>query len=399
MGTMPVVTAPYIGDIGSGQNLAPSGLLITLPNYTIDLGLLKQKQKLDNAFAETGEKPPHGLLQISGRVETQAWAARNTNSKTSSDINVTDVELDFNSQVGDWVTAFIGLKYDGGSSLNGFQHVSRINHSRVFVDKAFITIGNLNKTPFYGTIGQKYVSFGQYANPFVTRPFTRDLFRTKARQISVSYQHPGDAGAYASLFTFRGDSRASQNINQLGGTLGYEIKKDKWGVNVGADYITHIGDSDYILGAFNRAGNQNLVNRVPGVALHGKFDVGPYTLLAEYITATTRFNSANASINGVGAKPSALHVAAVYKYTGLWGRSSDIAIGYNQARDTQPFSVAQRRWNLTHNIVILKNTILGLEYRRDWHYSTGDIATVQSTQIRNFGGFSNTLTAQLTYMF
>jgi hypothetical protein len=409
MGVMPVITGPFVADIGQGLSLAPDGLVITLFGYNQDLGLLKQQQNMDKIFtARTGNpRPLHPLLQLSGRVETQLSGTRNANGSSSSDIDLTSAELDLTSRAGNWVTAFIAMAYDGSPTANG---AGRVTNSRLFVDKAFLTIGNLNESPFYGTIGQRHVQFGQYVNPFITAPFTRGLGRTKARQISVSYQHPGDSGFYATAFTFRGDSRANQNLNQLGGSVGYEIKQDKWKANIGVDYISHIGDSDNIQRAFNNGavnptGSQQLVNRVPGIAVQAKVDVGPVAFVAEYIGATTSFNPANVSINGSGAKPQALHLAGIYSYTGLWNKSSELAIGYNQARDTQAFGIPQSRWSIVHNMVILKNTIFSLEYRRDKNYGL-DVTRLQGNILNNvananlpLGGYTQALTAQLVYLF
>ncbi|MFU8797349.1 MAG: LbtU family siderophore porin [Gammaproteobacteria bacterium] len=400
-GAMPVITAPYVGDVSDGFNLAPDGLTIILPYTNLDLGLLKQRQRMDQAFAKADGKVPHGLLQLSGRVETQLSGVRNTNGKTSSDIDVTDVELDFTSRVGEWVTAFAALKYDPNapSTTQG----PRVSNSRLYLGQGFITVGNLDKSPFYGTIGQRYVQFGQYSNPFVTGPLTRSLGRIKARQISVSYQHPGDSGVYATLFTFKGDSRANQNLNQLGGTVGYEFKQDKWNANVGVGYVSNIADGESSMQP-TFAVNQQLVKRVPGIAVHGKVITGPYMFIAEYIGAKTPFDATNMRVNGVGAKPQALHVAGVYSYTGLWNRPSEIAIGYNRARDTQALGLPETRINVTHNMVVLKNTIFSLEYRRDKYYSAGDTASVQGVTYApdkntQFGGYTNTITAQLAYLF
>jgi hypothetical protein len=186
--------------------------------------------------------------------------------------------------------------------------------------------------------------------------------------------------------------------------VGYEFtdKVKNWGFNVGVDYMTNLADSDGIQAAYRAVPgvNNQLTKRVPGVAIHGKLDLGPYALVAEYIGATTAFDAADVSVNNVGAKPQALHIAGIYQYTGLWNRSSELAIGYNSARDTQAFNIPKTRWNLTHSIVILKNTIFGLEYRRDQNYDAGT-TTIQGNRVTNasIGGYTNTLTAQLTYLF
>ena len=61
----------------------------------------------------------------------------------------------------------------------------RISNSRVFLDRGFIIIGNFNRSPIYGSLGQMYVPFGRYGSNMISLPLTYFIGKTKARAISV----------------------------------------------------------------------------------------------------------------------------------------------------------------------------------------------------------------------
>jgi hypothetical protein len=276
---------------------------------------------------------------------------------------------------------------------------TRVNSSSLYLDRAFITIGNIDKSPFYFTVGQRFVAFGHYDNYMATAPLTRLLGRVRARQISVSYQSPGETGLYATVFAFKGDTEAPalNHTNQIGGSLGYQFKNESLKADIGIDYINNLADSEGMVDlVFNQ--NSTLIKRAPAIALHAKFAVGAYTLVAEYIGATTPFDAKNMGFNGVGAKPQALDTVIVYSFNS-WSKPSDFSVGYAQTREALALFMPERRFAMNYNIVILKDMILSLEYYRDYSYAPTNTATAQGALRSLTGSFSDTVTGMLTYYF
>jgi hypothetical protein len=394
VGYLPIVTSPYlVGSNVNGVQLDPSGLIVTLPAYNHDFGLLKQRQELEKILGSKKQ----GLVQMSGMVEAQVTKTRNPDGSSFSDIDLSEAELHLSSELSPWVLAFFSVAYDNTPLPNTN---IRLNNSALFLDRAFIIIGNLDQTPFYMTIGQRFVAFGHYDNYMATAPLTRLLGRVRARQISVSYQHSGDTGMYATIFAFRGDTQvfpSSRHINQIGGSLVYEFKNDYVKTDIGVDYINNLADSE---GMTSLVFNQNgiLMKRAPAVALHAKIGIGAYMFIAEYIRAITPFDVSNIGFNGVGARPQALDTALVYSFN-TGNKPSDFSIGYAQTREALALFMPERRFAVNYNLVILKDTILSVEYYRDYNYSAISTATAQGALRSSTGGYSDTVTGMLTYYF
>lgn len=410
LGAMPVVTAPYIGT--SGLQPGESGHIVSYAGYNQDYHLLRQEQRLDQAFNRAGLPGlTDPILSLSGKIVGEIAGARQTGKGSSSDINVDTAELDVATRAGDWATGFMALKFD-----NSFSGPTRTSNSRLFVEKAFVTIGNLEKTPFYLTIGQKFVPFGQYNNFMVTGPMNRRLGRVLARQISVSYASPiTESGLYATLFAFRGDIQTS-HINNGGGTVGYIFRGDKFRFDMGVDYISNIADSQGMqdngvpfngnfrgFGATPSAPGFNpeaLAKRVPGIDVHADLTLGDYRFIAEYTGATTSFSPLNMTFNGVGARPQAVNLLFAYNFKS-WCKDSNIALNYGQTSQALALNLPQRRWAIAYNISPWRNTLLSLELRRDQLYPSTNIATGQGLlfPVAFSGGYVNALTAQFGMYF
>jgi hypothetical protein len=287
--------------------------------------------------------------------------------------------LDLVGYVYPWVTGFLSLKYDNEFAPSAMSSIMR---TAVLVDRMFVTIGNLEQSPFYGSIGKSYLPFGQYIDYMVTRPLTRPLGRTKTRQMSVSYYHLGDTGLYATAFMYNGNSPVNPK-QQYGGAIGYEFQYDQIYINA---YVSNIADSEGIVQAM---GSTPALKRVPGVSVHAELIAGPYTLFAEYVGATTAFDDSNLSVNNdnVGAKPWAATIQGIYLFN-TFGKQSNVAMSYTQTKDTLALGMPERRLGITYNWVIVKNTIVSLEYLSDQQFTAA-----------NTNRYAHMVTAQLAWFF
>ncbi|MBV9575294.1 MAG: LbtU family siderophore porin, partial [Gammaproteobacteria bacterium] len=310
----------------------------------------------------------------------------------------------------DWLLGFVELTYDNGipSATNSY----RVSNSRVFVNKAFATIGDFSESPFYSSFGQFYVPFGTYSSVMVTDPLPKLLGRTKARSILVGMQQQGDNAFYGSTYIFRGDSHAASvsKINNGGINLGYRFKQGSVAADLGGGVIANIADSAGMQSGTHFSAYEQIAHRVPAYDLRGNIGVGEsLDFIAEYVTASSRFNPNDMSFNGHGAKPWALDTEAAYSFK-AWDRPSSVGIGYAKSNQALALSIPSARYSLVFNTSVWRNTLQSLELRHDRNYAASNTANgptgaattpgaCTSAVCSQSGKADNALTAQFDYYF
>ena len=151
-----------------------------------------------------------------------------------------------------WAVSFLGFTYDPAPPTSTNPPITRTANSQVYLSKGFLSIGNFNKAPMYGTIGQFVVPFGLYASNMLTQTLTSALGQMTERAILLGYTS-GSQGPYGSMFTFRGDSGTGGSlghINQFGANLGYAHAFGKVQTDVGGGYIANIAVLAFFKGIF-----------------------------------------------------------------------------------------------------------------------------------------------------
>jgi hypothetical protein len=387
----PVISSPYIG-INSEYNA--SDLVVNQPYVNEDLYLLQQRKQLWNYLHKENNypQPSTPIVNLSGKVEAQVIHGDqfgNFQNGSATDIDLTGIELDTEVLVNKWITGLIAFVYDNSPPRNSLR---RVDNSNVFLDRGFLTIGNLAEFPLYGTIGQFYVPFGQYSSAMISNPFTKILGRTKARAIELGFSKQFNAENNLNLaaFVFRGPSRTSLENNGLhnyGANVDYTFTKPKWNLDLAASYIRNIADSlgmqrngnsgDNNFNGFASSENTEVMNPVAGLDTRGTLGVGPVSLTAEYVMAASSFASSTLSFgtqtNLQAARPQAFHTEAAYKFN-AWNKPSSIAIGYDHSKDALALLLPKKRYSATASTSIWKNTIESIEFRHDIDYNTTDFA-------------------------
>lgn len=408
LGPVPVTTAPYIG---VDPSFDPSTQIIYYSTYNTDVALLRNHQNMQNALAKDGfSLPDSPYVQLSGKLEPQAIYVRNYNQPHNSDINLASAEFDIVANMNSWVTGFAALGYDNAPPYQG----PRTSNSRLFINKAFVILGNFNQSPFYATMGQRYVPFGHYSSNMITDPTPLTVFRTKARSLDIGYQPMNGSGVYATAFTFRGDSHATSSttsINQLGGDMGYMTKGENWSIDFGGGALSNIADSDTMQnnniggnvvfnGFGSDTGSEQLAHRVAGINFHTSLGYGSYALIGEFSTASRRFSPVDMTFNGHGALPSALQVEAGYSFK-AWGKPGNVGIAYNNTNEALALNMPKQRYLGVINMSFWKDTVESLELHHDIGYAQSDSATGNGgiLSINGTGHASDTLTAQFGVYF
>lgn len=422
-----VTTSPYLG-LRSAYDA--TDLVVNLSTMNEDLRLLQQRQKLDNQLAQEGINIPgtdRPMIELSGGVEGTGSYVSPYKGNTISEFDLTRIELDTLSYVSDWATAFISLRYDNapfpGINNGGTATIGQINgsgqeiaNSRVFVRRAWVTIGNLDKSPFYMTLGQMFSPFGIYTSQMLSSPMTQQLGQDNNRMALLGFNKDG---FYAEGYAFNSATNVGNNlgIDNGGGNVGYQYSGDKFGYNIGAGYIGNIADSNGMqnTGAssvplFTGFGFNNsteiLQKRVPGADVHGELDIGKLTLLGEYTGATTNFAQGNMSFDNHGATPKALHTEGDYNFT-MFHWPSVFTLAYDHSWQGLPIGLPQNSYIVDLTTSIWKDTIEELEFRHDVNYPKSDRSSGNVSfnppflpiSIPSVGGTQNTVLLQIGAYF
>lgn len=413
----PVTSSPYMG-IHCEYN--GSNLIVSKAYINEDLSVLKQRQRLEeNILSHDLALPQHPLIVLSGKLEGQAIWNRPFAGTSGSDIDLATGEFISVIDMNRWVTGFASLSYDNTPPLMNIS-ARRISNSRIFLNRGFIVLGNLNLFPGYFTIGQTYVPFGRYASSLISAPLTLIMARTNGRLMLLGYHNKTSTSPYAQLFVFKGDASGTGNPKQGGVNFGYEYNEGSTSADIAAGIIANMADSDGMQGTGGGSGaststfpgfgmpvsdlgnisRENLVHKVPGFDIHGLLSYKSYVFIAEYLTALRAFDITNLMYNNSGAKPKAMHLELTYDFN-IAKFPSSFTLTYGRTSQALALNIPQQRYATVFAISLWKDTIESIEYRHDVNYGAGNIGggTLSANSVLantpGLGHSADTVTVQL----
>jgi hypothetical protein len=311
------------------------------------------------------------------------------------------------AEINKWCSAYAVLSYQDSNTPYGYA----ASDSYVYVDRAFLTIGNLNKTPFYGTIGRVNVPFGAYDNFFISDPLTLVIAKTKEQPVVLGFD--GIAGFFGSIYAFAGETytNSSGQINNGGINLGYKYASKNFSTKLGVGIIANIADSKTALGSFNHGDytpngvfydpvNRQIDHNVPALDINATFTfMEHFNIFAEYITALREFSQNDLSFNDDGALISALNLELGYNNT-ISDRPYTLAVGYQQSWESLGLNVPEYSFVASAAISLWRSTVEKIEYRYDINYDSDDYASgAGSFYTESLGGHKNTVQAVIDFYF
>jgi len=385
-----VTATPYLSRHSS---YAGSDLLYNVSSMNEDLLLLQQKQALVNQLAKAGLAIHHPMIQLSGAVEgelysSKAFTSNSANGGATSGVTLSTGELDVNAIASSWASAFMALDFNGSPVSTG----NRAPNSTIYLERGFLTIGNLNKAPVYFTIGEMYSPFGVYKNSMVTTPETQSMMEIRSPTAVLGFSKNN---FLASIYTYQGSETSGGNtIFKQGGVNAAYTKTFGSGnsINFGGGWVTNIADSQGMQGTgYNTASGQfggfgsadnansnpnNLAHSVGGADANAAFVLGRFTLLGEYLTATEHFAPSDLQYNNVGALPSAEHAEVDYLLP-FFAKKYGTALGvsYDHTAQALALNLEQNKYAVFLNTSIWRETIESIEYNYQTDYGTGDTST------------------------
>lgn len=287
-------------------------------------------------------------------------------------------------------------------------------NSRLFLNNAFILLGDFSYSPFYGTLGQMFVPFGTYSSTMISSPLTKSLMRTKARAVLAGYQQQAANAFYTAVYVFKGDSHGSagSRINNGGVNVGYrfDLATPDVAGDFGAGLIGNMADSVGMQYTNNRPqfngfggpspyGNEKIVHRVPALNVRGKFSLGDHLdVITEYVGATTSFNPNDLSFNVNGAKPWGMNAEAAYSFS-CFEKPSAVGVGFSQIKEALALGLPERRFGLVFNTSLWRNTLQAIEFRHDINYASSNTSSGSGVAYVGTGTVDNIVTAEFEVYF
>lgn len=410
-----VTTTPFMG---KETAFTGADLLYNFPAMNEDLTLLQKKQQLEHELDAQGYAINRPLLQISGDLEGQLYSTGGFGTGTSNGVALSNAEIDLNAIASKWATGFMSIAYTSAPVSSG----NRLPISTLYLSRGFVTIGNLDVTPFYFSTGLMYLPFGRYASGMLSTPMTKSIGKT--RTSTAEFGFGLDNGWNGSVFAYSGSQTSGGKgiFKQGGANIGYRNKfneEKKGAYSVGAAWISNIADSTGMqntglstangqFGGFAVAqpatnmSNNNLVHRVGGADVHGKLGYGPVTLIGEYIASMRKFANADMMFNGRGAEPDVMHSEIQYSLPFLPKKyGSSVGVAYDHTWEALALNLPRDSYSTFFSTSLWRNTGESIEYRHDTDYRAADVATGRGAtmNINGTGRDRNSVLAELDVYF
>ncbi len=136
-------------------------------------------------------------VTFGGTLETLTFWQSDFQNNSESDIVLDTAELDFDIQMNTWSSASLYIEYfQGDDFLFPTSEGDAVGVDRFVVRRGIITIGNVEKYPFYITTGRDFVPFGiSTGDPVtdvltITDPLTVEVFQTQEDFVMFGFELP-----------------------------------------------------------------------------------------------------------------------------------------------------------------------------------------------------------------
>lgn len=311
-------------------------------------------------------------VTLSGSLQIETEYNRDYDDTNTSDIVVDELTLGIEAQVHKWVNTQILFLYEEGETP-------------LEIDEAFITLGDLETLPIYLSMGQLYVPFGNFETHMISDPLTLELAEIREKALQVGFE---TAGFYGSIYGFNGSTQEDSNdtIDHYGTHLGFAQEHERFSYDIGVGYLNDLGDTFVVSDALEAVDDYDYVG---GLGTYLTLNIGPVSLIGEYITALDPFDAAHLAFNGQGAEPKAWNVEAGLTFD-LVGYETTLALGYQATEEALALELPETRILAALSLGLDDHTRVSLEYASDEDYDENDGGT---------GKDAETVTLQLAVEF
>lgn len=421
--------------------------------YNQDLTLLQMRQKFNKKMRKNRIKPmPYPHIELGGSVIGVASMnkppmAPPLNGRSQSDINLAGANIDMNAEIINALMGNLRISYDPRppERISTETITTRPVNSNIFLNTAFLTLGDLNRSPVYLSMGQLFLPFGEYGSSLLTAPLPARLGRMKQRPILLGFEPKFLPGFNASLFTFKGDAYVGNNsgvVDNGGGNISYTLTHSLFSLTTAGSFISNIADAGgmqntgsstivtdagedadnnfldeedegedtvFNFRGFGIQGGEDLLHRVPALDARARLKLKnvPLSFYAEYLRPTTAFAPEDVAFSYddgetmLGATPSAWNAEGSWNFT-VFNNPSAFTIGYGHSSQALTFNLPQSTRGLTLKTTIKKVVTCSLGYQYDMAYPVGSFATGEGLEAKAnkfVGTRTKTLTLQVNAKF
>lgn len=330
------------------------------------------------------------------------WGNRSTNYQGENQqlFSLNDAYLNVFGNVNDWAKAFASISYNDASGVptvttttNNGQYSNVYPTNTLTLEQGFVRLGDFNQYPVFVQMGKQFQDFGRYTIHPLQRSTTQVLSETLRTSLEVGFLTQmgfhGDVYAFGNPIGHRSGLATTapvtgnNNPATFGAALGYDHVSDQLGYALNVGYLgnmTGVNDVAQAVSQYQSAGTTggSYRQRVSAVAIDASLNSGPFSIFADYVTATTSFSNTDlgskglgvvANGTGTGAKPWAGNIQAGYNFN-AWSKNQNVYLGYQASGNAVAIFLPQSRWLAGYNVDVYKNTNLGLEIAHDNAYST-----------------------------
>jgi len=184
-------------------------------------------------------------LKIGGTIDVDMFGAKHKGTNSSSDIKLDALELSFQSELNEHVSANALVKYEYEDE-----------DYKLVVDEAYVTLTKLSDQPLTIKAGKWYLPFGLFNNHLANDPLTEDAYEINAPGVSFSFTPEELEGLDLSLTVYSSkEARFADNANPPEDDLGNYIlnatltQTEFFTMSVYFDSEQGVGDRNNSLGA------------------------------------------------------------------------------------------------------------------------------------------------------
>jgi hypothetical protein len=154
------------------------------------------RQIIQESMAKSGSKI-NEFVTFGGAIEVLAGRSSDFSGQQKDSVTLNTAELDFEIKMNDWIMGNLILQYDNGTSVlfptsNGFN----MGVDRITVDRATVTLGDVQKFPLFVRVGRDVLPFGISTGVHradllsIDNPLSVEVFETRRNSVGIGFALP-----------------------------------------------------------------------------------------------------------------------------------------------------------------------------------------------------------------
>jgi hypothetical protein len=139
------------------------------------------------------------FVSLGGAIEVTAGRSSDFTGQKTDTIDLSTAELDFDVKMGEWASGSMIIQYNTAANANVLFPTSPsfgTNIDRFIVDRAAVTIGDVQRFPIYAKVGRDVLPFGTGTGIHrsdvlsIANPLTIEVFETRSNSVGIGFALP-----------------------------------------------------------------------------------------------------------------------------------------------------------------------------------------------------------------